>query len=140
MMYPAINSSCGSHRIFKNLFPDQRQLEFPNFTTNVDTATGRQTECSLAQRRLPACGLNCFRSLRVRFLQIQHLLPRFLCQVKRREPKGRPEFHLGGAWPITIVFTRLCIVYVMLLLCRGHGRYPLWICRKRKADRCNLLL
>ena len=23
---------------------DQRQLEFPNFTTNVDTATGRQTE------------------------------------------------------------------------------------------------
>jgi len=48
--------------------------------------------------------------------------------------------HLGGAWPITIVFTCLCIVYVMLLLCRGHGRYPLWICRKRKADRCNLLL
>jgi len=65
-------------------------------------------EWSAAERRLPACGLNCFLSLRVRLLQIQHLLPRFLCQVKRREPKGRSEFHLGGAWPITVVFTCLC--------------------------------
>ena len=52
---------------------DQRQLEFPNFTTNVDTATGRQTEWSVAQRRLPACGLYCFLSLCVLLLQIQHL-------------------------------------------------------------------
>jgi hypothetical protein len=87
---------------------DQRQLKFPIFTTNVDTATGRQMEWSVAKLRLPAGGLNCLLRLRVRLLQIQHLLSRFLCQVKRKEPKRRPEFHLGGARPITIAFTCLC--------------------------------
>ena len=71
---------------------------------------------------------------------IQILISRFVCRVKRRLPKGQLEFHLGGAWPITIDFSRLCIVCAVLLLGGDHGRYPLWICRKRKVDRCNLLL
>ena len=71
---------------------------------------------------------------------IQILLPRFVCLVKPRLPKGQLEFHLGGVLVITIAFTCLCIIDIILLLCRDHDRYPLWICRKRKVDRCNLLL